>query len=310
MTETNLRAAGYDPGQWAVHTPYTDPGQYAELLSAVPPQLDALSAVARNLIIHYRSPDLELPQETKDDINARWVAAILDLDQHRHPVPLEVEREPLSRVQGCCRDHSLFSASVLRQHGVPARIRYGFAKYFIPDYNVDHVVVETWLPDEHRWLRFDPEVDAPMERLAEPRDIPHGTDAPFQTAAEAWQAFRAGTIDPQQYGVGPGVPVGGDWFLQCAVFIDAAFRAGSELLLWDGWGAMSSPEGLTDDQARIADELSALIVAADAGDSEAEQQLIDKVRTDPDLGPGTTVMTVSPYGDPPTRTDLAAFSIG
>lgn len=316
MTETNLQEgrrtdatsspAGYDPGQWAVHTPYTDPGPYADLLARVPPRIQELSAVARNLIIHYRASGLELPAETKDDINARWIAAILDLDQQRHPQPLDVDRDPLTRVQGCCRDHSLFSAAVLRQHGIPARIRYGFSHYFIPDYHVDHVIVETWLPQERRWLRFDPEVAEPMERLATPQDIPHGPDAPFTTAAESWQAYRSGTIDPQTYGVGPGVPVGGDWFMQGAVFYDAAFRAGTELLLWDGWAALSGPDGVTEEEARTADELAELIIAADAGDADAERRLIDRVRTDPGVGPGSTVRTNSPYGDPPITTDLTS----
>jgi hypothetical protein len=296
--------SGYQPGQWATHTPFSDPGRYAELLAAVPPTIPELSEVARNIIIHYRSADLELPEATKYDINARWVSAILALDQQRHGRPLDAEREPRSRVQGCCRDHSLFGAAVLRQHGVPARIRYGFAHYFIPDYNVDHVIVETWLPDEQRWLRFDPEVGAPMERIATPQDIPHGPDAPFMTAAEAWQAYRAGTIDPQTYGVGPGTPIGGDWFIQGSVLYDAAFRAGLELLLWDGWAAQSSPDGVTDAEGKLADELSELIIAADAGDNDAERQLIERVRTDPKVGPPTVVNTLSPYGDPPTTTDL------
>ena len=306
-TATRSQPGDYDASPWARHSPFSDPGRYRELLSAVPPRIEDLSAVARNLIIHYRASGLDLPDATKDDINARWVARILDLDQQRHGHrPLADERDPMSRVQGCCRDHSLFSAAVLRQHGVPARIRYGFSHYFSPDYNFDHVIVETWLPNERRWLRFDPEIAEPMQRLTTPQDIPHGPDAPFTTAAESWRAYRAGTIDPQQYGVAPGVPVAGDWFLQGAVFYDAAFRAGIELLLWDGWAALSSPDGPTTEEAAAADDLSEMIIAADAGDADAEQQLIHRVRTDPTVGPGSTVHTNSPFGDPPVTTDLTA----
>src|SRR5690625_4632457 len=128
----------YDPSRWSRHTAYSDPGRHADLLAAVPGDLAALSAVARNLIIHYRGSGLDLPDETKQDINARWLAATLDLDQQRHAAALVDTREPMRRVQGCCRDHSLFAASVLRQHRIPARIRYGFAGYFVPDFNVDH----------------------------------------------------------------------------------------------------------------------------------------------------------------------------
>jgi len=314
MTETSIpqstrsKAAspgsGYDPRRWALHTPYTDPGRYADLLSAVPPRIPELSVIARNLIIHYRASGFELPDETKGDINARWIAAILDLDQQRHPGPLVTERDPLTRVQGCCRDHSLFGVAVLRQHKIAARIRYGFSHYFAPDYNFDHVIVETWLPEENRWLRFDPEISGPMERLATPQDIPHGPDAPFVTAAEAWQAYRQGSIDPQLYGVAPGLPIAGPWFMQGAVFYDAAFRAGIELLLWDGWAPLSGPDGPTEEEIRLADEFSEMIIAADAGDVDAENRLIDRMRTDRKVGPGATVRTNSPYGDPTVITDL------
>ncbi|QDP98974.1 transglutaminase domain-containing protein [Microlunatus elymi] len=299
----------YDPTRWAEHTAYTDPGRHAELLQAVPPDLDQLSAVARNLIIHYRASAMELPEETKPDINARWLEAILDLDQQRHPGDLAAERDPLSRVQGCCRDHSLFAAAVLRQHDQPARIRYGFAGYFAPGFHVDHVVVERWLPDEHRWLRFDPEVEEPWESMPTPRDIPPGTGQPYETAAEAWTAYRNGSIDPQTYGVGTDVPIRGPWFLQCAVLIDAAFRAGTELLLWDGWGAMSDPDGPTEDQVEIADQLSELIMKADAGDVAAERELITRMQSDPTVAVPETVLMISPWGEPPQPTDLTRSAV-
>lgn len=295
-----------DPQRWSRHTPYSDPGRHAERLASVPADLAELSAVARNLIIHYRASGLELPAETRQDINARWLSAILDLDHDRHGAELDIEREPQQRVQGCCRDHSLFAAAVLRSHRIPARIRYGFAGYFVSNYNVDHVVVETWLPEQSRWLRFDPEVESGTERLPEPRDIPAGAGAPFRTAAEVWTDYRAGRIDPDRYGVGPDLDVGGPWFIQGAVVIDAAFRAGHELLLWDGWDAFSPPGEVTDAAARLADELAELIIAADAGDVDAERRLVQRATSDPEVAPPTVVQTISPWGDPPTNTDLSA----
>jgi hypothetical protein len=311
MSDTSVSTAtagspGLDPARWAEHTPYTDPGRYRQLLAAAPTELIPLSRVANNVIIHYRASGLDLPEDSKQDINARWLSAILDLDQRRHPEPLDVERDPMTRVQGCCRDHSLFAAAVLREHGRPARIRYGFSRYFSDEFAYDHVIVETWQPQQRRWLRFDPELADPMPLMPTPQDIPAGPDAPFVTAAEAWQAYRSGTIDPDQYGVDPAVPIRGPWFLQGAVLLDAAFRAGAELLLWDGWPAMSSPDGLTARETAVADELAALIVGADAGDRDAEQRLIDRISGDGEVGPGSRVMMMSPYGDPPVPVDLAA----
>lgn len=86
--------------------------------------------------------------------------------------------------------------------------------------------------------------------------------------------------------------------------MDAAFRAGHELLLWDGWAAMSPPGGPTPAQAEVTDRLAALIIAADDGDVRAEDTVIDLLRNDTELAPPRVVTTISPWGDPPRRTDL------
>ena len=65
----------------AVHTPYSDPVRHAGLLADVPTDPPSLSAVARNVIVHYRASGHELPIETRDEINARWLEDILAADQ-------------------------------------------------------------------------------------------------------------------------------------------------------------------------------------------------------------------------------------
>ena len=162
------------------------PSGTPRLLADVPTDPPALAAVARNVIVHYRASGHELPMATRDEINARWLEDILAADQGRHPWPLTEPREVTDRVQGCCRDHSLFCVGVLRSHGIAARSRVGFAGYFIDGWHHDHVIVETWLDD--RWVRFDSEVDAPRPSLPTPMDIgPCRLDGTgFVTAAEAW----------------------------------------------------------------------------------------------------------------------------
>ena len=107
----------------ARHTPFSDPGRHAAGFAELPVDPEALSAVSRNVIVHYRASGEVLPAETRDDINARWLEAIVDLDQARHPRPLTEPRPVTERVQGCCRDHTLFCVGALRTHGVPARSR-------------------------------------------------------------------------------------------------------------------------------------------------------------------------------------------
>ncbi|MGH3384894.1 MAG: transglutaminase domain-containing protein [Nocardioidaceae bacterium] len=284
------------------HSSYSDPGRHAGLLDAVPTDLPGLSAVARNVIVHYRTFSSDLPATTRDDIHLRWLSAILDVDQSRHDRPLAGPRELASRVQGCCRDHTLFCVGALRQHGIAARSRIGFADYFAPDFHHDHVVVETW--QAGRWVRFDPEVEAPRDGIPTPMDIPAGPGAPFQTAAEVWQGYRSGAVDPSRFGVEPGTDLSGPWFIQCYVLMELAHRQGDELLLWDGWGAMSQPGALDAAEVALADEVAALLVAADGGDDGAEAELGRRYAADVRLHPGPQVLRQSPFGGPPQRDEV------
>jgi Transglutaminase-like superfamily len=274
---------------YAAHSAYSDPGRWAGLLDALPVDAQGLSAVSRNVIAHYRANADELPEATRDEINLRWLEKILGADQGRSSQTLEVERPMSARVQGCCRDHTLFCIGALRQHGIPARSRVGFASYFEPDWNHDHVVVEAWRDD--RWVRFDPEL-APGNMSFDPLDMPVVPRAPFVTAAEAWEGHRAGRLDVETYGVGPGVPVRGEWFVGSYVVMELAHRLKDELLLWDGWGVMGPDVA---EHSDLLDELAALLIAADRGDAEVEARLVERYRTDPRLHPADVIQSVSPY---------------
>jgi hypothetical protein len=290
----------------AVHTPYSDPGRHADLLVDLPTDPSGLSAVARNVIVHYRASGHALPVETRDEINARWLEDILSADQRRHPWPLATPRNVTERVQGCCRDHSLFCVGALRSHGIPARTRVGFAGYFIDGWHHDHVIVETWLGD--RWLRFDSEVDAPRPSLPAPMDVapsPLGSTG-FVTAAEAWVGYRHGMIDAATYGVGPEVPgFRGPFFLFDEVIFEVAHRFGDELLLWDSWGRVGEPDrAVTEPEAAWLDETADLLIAADGGDLDAEHTLLDRYVSDDGLHPRASVVQASPFGDQPVEVRL------
>jgi hypothetical protein len=279
----------------ARQTVYSDPGTYGALLDAVDPTVEGVAAMARNLVVHYRASGHELPESSNADIGLRWVDAILATDQQRHPGPLSAERPVRDRVQGCCRDHTLLCVAALRHHGIPARSRIGFASYFAPTWNHDHVVVEAWL--DGRWRRFDPEVEAPTPALPDPTDIDTGPDGPFRTAAQVWTGHRAGSLDVSRFGVAEGLGIGGDWFVHGYVIGEVAHRFGDELLLWDVWGAMT-PDLAEAPPADVAlvDEIARLLLAADSGDSAAETELLARYREDDRLHPGTAIHSASPLG--------------
>lgn len=249
--------------------------------------------VARNVIGHFGTDFVDLPVTRRDEVNSRSLRRILDADQSRNPHPLEVTRDPETRVPGCCRDHALFVVGVLREQGTPARTRIGFADYLVPDLRIDHVIVEYW--NAGRWVRTDPEMRAESVPF-DPADMETGSDAPFQTAAEAWQACRMGRVSFDHYQIPPGSAfTDPSHVLRTYVAFELAHRNRDELLLWDIWpGIQAFDDALVD---KVADAL----VVADSGDDSAEAELIGLYAQ---FGPGRVVTQLSPYGDPPQQVTI------
>ncbi|MEV4496533.1 transglutaminase-like domain-containing protein [Micromonospora arborensis] len=288
-----------DLGDYRRHSPYSDPGRHAPLLDAVPADIPTVAATARNVIVHYRAGGVELPDDRLDEVNCRWMDRILDTDQSRFPLPLAAERPAIDRVAGCCRDHTLLSVAVLRQHGIPSRSRVGFASYFVPGWHHDHVLVEYW--NGHRWVWVDPEVDPAGDWGFDGYDIDPKAGL-FDSAARVWSAYRAGAIDPEVYGVSPELPIRGAWFIYDYVLHELAHRQKDELLLWDSFGAMT--DDLTGADLTLVDEIATLLLAADDGDEAAEKALTDRYATDSRLRPGAQVRSISPLSGTVSTVDL------
>lgn len=285
-----------DPGRFAQHSPYSDPGRHAARLAAVPGDLPGACAAARNVIAHYRADLTDLSAAQRAEVDSRWLEVLLDADARRSPAPLTDPRPPSRRVAGCCRDHSLFVVGALRQRGAPARTRVGFAHYLDPGHAVDHVVVD--VHDGHRWRRVEPELEAHDD--FDVHDLPTGARAPFETAARAWLRWRSGELDLAAYGVRGQPGLSGPAFVGAYVVFEVAHRYGDELLLWDSWGATADPLAHAD----VLDEVASLLVRADDGDEGAEAELSARYAQDERLHPGPRVVTFSPFGTATRVSDL------
>lgn len=275
--------------------------------------------------MHYRAGPAPTARQLTD-IDNRWIEQICATAVERSPGPLLHRREARDQVGGCCRDHTLLAVAILRQHGIAARSRVGFAGYLHPEFHHDHVVGERWCAQEQRWVRFDPEfaaddLDLPMH------DLPRGPEAPFQSGADAWLAYRARQIDPHTYGVDPQrLGERGAGFIQWYVLADLAHLMGTELLLWDVWdhavtatmagelgangpdGALSGaprPTPVAESLIDMTDHLAHLIRAADDDEAGAATELARIWRTEEILRPGQYLRTLSPTGRIGT-TDLHA----
>lgn len=151
------------------------------------------------------------------------------------PAPVTVLRPPRSRVVGTCRHFAVLACALLRHRSVPARVRCGFATYFVAGKGLDHWIVEYWHADEQRWVRLDPELlDADV--LQDPQDLQVGE---FLTGGEAWVAWRRGQLDAAAFGV-PGTANWGPSEIRGNLVRDLAALNKLEMLPWDEWGQMEA----------------------------------------------------------------------
>lgn len=123
------------------------------------------------------------------------------------------------------------------------------------------------------------------------------------TAAAAWSGYRQSeaSIDDLGVQVGP-LELKGAPFVFASLIMDVAHRFGDELLLWDYWGAMAMPGQVLD--LELGDRPASLVLRADAGDQQAEQELADIHATDPRVRPGSHVLQFSPRDEQPRKIAL------
>ncbi|WP_328992307.1 transglutaminase-like domain-containing protein [Kribbella sp. NBC_01245] len=270
---------------YARQSVYSDPGPYVGLIDALPSDLPGIGEVVRNTLIHYRGGGIEFTGDRLAEIDNRWIDTLLTVDQNRNGCELAVPRESFDRVVGCCRDYTLLTVSALRHKGIPARSRIGFATYFAPDFNHDHVVTEYW--NGSRWVWADTQLDPAGDWSFDPLDLPPGV---MLSAAQVWTDYRKGLIDPDLYGATDDLK--GPWFIRDYVYLELAHRMRDELLLWDIWGEMSAdlPEDLTP-----TDTLATLLLAADTADTADADATLTALYVPP-LRPTATIQTLSPTG--------------
>jgi hypothetical protein len=252
---------------------YTEPaamtsaGEHAPLLKDLPDTPAAIAAVLHGLVIHEHMGGgygVEFTQEDRRTVHLRRSSDLLAEIAARDPRPLDVAREPAGRVPGNCRHFTVLAVALLRAHGIPARARCGFGGYFGTGWFEDHWVAEYWHTEHQRWQLFDAQVDA-VQLGWFPIDFDL-TDVPrdqFLVGGEAWRRFRAGVADPAKFGLSQ-INEGGDWWIAGNLMRDGAALLNLELLPWDCWGAMATPDDpISDELAALYDRLAELTLAPD-----------------------------------------------
>src|SRR6266540_3801948 len=125
------------------HDRFSDPGEYAGRFMELPKQMDALHMAINELLIHNWKVERDRPGWIKNhplevDVFTRPIHKVLaraaSLDPERWNQPRPSDR----RVVIDCRHFALLLCSVLRQRGIPARTRCGFATYLEETHWIDH----------------------------------------------------------------------------------------------------------------------------------------------------------------------------
>lgn len=204
------------------HTAVTDPGPHAALLRSLPSDVAELVPIVGNVLVHHvRVGGFAAGTGRPDDgTELRPVRKLLDavvaLDEGAWSRP----RGAGKRLVVDCRSMAVLLTAVLREHDVPARVRFGFAGYLTPSHWQSHVLCEH--AGDDGWTR----TDADLARFAVTEDA-------FLDATQAWRAARE---EPERFGYGPAPELRGRWTVRWELLRDLAALTAFEPLTSDGWG--------------------------------------------------------------------------
>ncbi|MEO8608211.1 MAG: transglutaminase-like domain-containing protein [Chloroflexota bacterium] len=245
MSTITIPALAY----YRAQTEITDPGEYAVRFDNLPSDLPGLHQIVQNVYIHVwkiRKYHPHLLEGRTHEIESRRVSKSLALTLAHDDRPLTLERPLEKKLIVDCRHFATLLCSMLRYHGIPARVRCGFATYLEKSHYQDHWVTEYWDAGAGRWLLEDP--DLKMHDVARNQ---------FITAGDAWQQVRSGKTSDLQFGFSPDMR--GAWALRYDVPRDLACLNGFEGLSSDEWGdLMGKPEPtLTTKDRNLFDEAAA-----------------------------------------------------
>ncbi|MEQ0563866.1 transglutaminase-like domain-containing protein [Amycolatopsis sp. NEAU-NG30] len=247
------------------HSRFSDPGAHAEWLDATPSDIASLRDAAFQLVFHYWAHgDITqhgFPPGRHTEITLRYAEDMWARLRELDPTPPGGPRPPLHRIVGCCRDFTLLFVSMARHHGIPARVRVGFAGYLMPGWYLDHVVAE--VHDGTGWRLVEPGYGEPGAVGFDLLDVPRDQ---FLTGPDAWTAARTGKADPDRMVVSPDLDVPflrGIPYARHNLVLDLAALNKHEMLQWDLWGDLDDSAFLTPAALARADELAGLMTGAD-----------------------------------------------
>ncbi len=241
------------------HDAMSHPGAHRYAMASCGDDVAGLCEAVQGLLLHDHyggllygiPPDGFLERSRVTQPVTTRLDAVLSLD----PSPLSQARNVHDREVGTCRDFALLLTSLLREQGMAARVRCGFASYFTPGQMEDHWVCECWVEEERRWARIDAQLDgAHCSHLSIGFDT---TDLPadcFVSGVDAWRRVRSDE-DCAVWGKGE---IRELWFIEVNLVRDVLWLLRADSSAWDTW--RTSPpacQTMTPDRLAAADNLAA-----------------------------------------------------
>jgi hypothetical protein len=224
-------------GSWREHSAITNPGESNAVFAAFPRDVAEVCTVIANLLVHSDwLPSYGLTEAEFSEISRETPPVSQRLRKLADcGASLLAPRQPRDRSLSTCRDYAVLLCSILRSQGHEARVRCGFASYFVPGKWEDHWVCEHRPSVDARWSKVDAQIDNTLREqlhLADTFCHTDLSDSDFITAGNAWLKCRAGLADPGSFGHGE---TGGLWFMHVNVARDHLALNHRETSGWDKW---------------------------------------------------------------------------
>ena len=245
------------------HTRFTDPSEYASHLDALPVDLDALHTALGGLLIHIwkvQKHHSDLLARRSGEIKTRHIRRSLKAMFALDDRPLSITRAESRRLIVDCRHFATLLCAVLRQRGIPARSRWGFATYLEATHYQNHYLCEYWSAKEGRWVLEDPDLKL--------HDVPPDQ---FITAGRAWQMCREDQNNGTLFGFGRHPRGQGLSKVRGILVSDFAALNGFEMLSDDWWGMhLKNNKDVTKADTALLDRAATLASTDDAFDDRRE----------------------------------------
>ena len=228
------------PAAYTAHNSWSDPKAFADALRAIPASAADIANAVQGLLIHdyfgavlYDSAPADIHSASRQTLPiASRLATVPGFPEASFTEP----RRPDARCVGTCRDFALLCCAIWRCHGVPARVRCGFAQYFHPPTFEDHWICQYWSAEDARWVSMDAQMDsAHREHLGiafDPYDLPAGQ------FLFPWQVWTHHPDRLEDFGHGDAK---GGWFIRVNLARDLLSLTGCEVSGWDAWRSILPP---------------------------------------------------------------------